>query len=277
MDHRRRSEGHRLLEIAYNSTSLPIIDRVLSGRSVTPLAEYYRAANTLLVDLTGRTLFLLLCVALFVFGITRPRRLVPLSVLILTSSFSVFWLLEVYPPLTGTLHLDRTSNHSMSIYKIPYPEMGFRGRPLLEFQDSRVGDNSYARYRLEAPSGIIEWTSNRDGFRDSASDGVANIVVIGDSFMNYGWTEEDTFGKRLQRHLDSWKIANLAVAGWSPHQYLQALKRYGVQKRPKNALFSFYAGNDFWQIKDYLQWKNQGAPLFAYACRLKIVCCKRTC
>ena len=87
--------GYWLLEIAYNSTSLPIIDRVLSGRRVTPLAEYYRAANTVLVDLTGRTLFLLLCVALFVFGITRPRRLVPLSVLILTSSFSVFWLLEV--------------------------------------------------------------------------------------------------------------------------------------------------------------------------------------
>jgi hypothetical protein len=65
--------------------------------------------------------------------------------------------------------------------------------------------------------------------------------------------------------LDSQNVANLAVAGWSPHQYLQALKRYALPKNPKVVLFSFYAGNDFWQIRDFLQWKKHGTPLFAYS------------
>src|SRR5262249_43240712 len=48
-------------------------------------------------------------------------------------------------------------------------------------------------------------------------------------------------------------VANLGVGGYGPFQYLEILKRYGIERKPKYALFSFYAGNDLTETEDYLR------------------------
>src|SRR5262249_16341418 len=46
--------------------------------------------------------------------------------------------------------------------------------------------------------------------------------------------------------------------GYGPFQYLEVLKRYGIKRKPKYALFCFYEGNDILDIRAYLDWRAGG-------------------
>lgn len=254
--------GRHLFEMLYYSTSLPFVDGLLPGRSDTPLAEYHRSANILFLDLTGRMVRLVLAGTVTLLVVRRPLSTASAGICILVFSVSAVALVETKPTLIVKLRLDSIPYFRSNLYKVGDPDLGFRGRANLNFRTRRPHGNDYRLYGLAAPSGEVEWVSNEHGFRGIG--GNADVVVIGDSFIDHGWTDDDTFGKRLERHLSGRSVTNLAVAGYSPHQYLEVLKRYGVPKRPEYALFSFYAGNDYWQINDFLKWKELGTPLYAY-------------
>ena len=107
--------GLRLIELLYDSTSLQIADTMLSGRAVTPLTQYYRAANILMLNLTGQVLSLFVIGAFFFVTTIKPGWVVLSSLLILVISFSLFCVLEAYPHLIRTLHLDRTIYYRNSL------------------------------------------------------------------------------------------------------------------------------------------------------------------
>src|SRR5262249_19688141 len=93
-----------------------------------------------------------------------------------------------------------------------------------------------------------------DGFRNNSTKGFADVVAIGDSYIAFALNEADTFGKRLEK-LSGLTVVNLGVGGYGPFQYLEVLKRYGIKRKPKYALFGFYEGNDISDIRQYLHWK----------------------
>ena len=51
-------------------------------------------------------------------------------------------------------------------------------------------------------------------------------------------------------------VVNLGKSGYGPFQYLEVFRRFGINKRPKYALFGFYEGNDISDITSYLNWKS---------------------
>ena len=96
------------------------------------------------------------------------------------------------------------------------------------------------------------------GFRNGPMPkGGWDVVVLGDSYVEFGHDEEDTFTSRLGA-LSGLTIRNLGTGSYSPFHYLILLKRYGLTPRPRYALFCFSETNDIADIRNYLLWKNNG-------------------
>jgi hypothetical protein len=98
--------------------------------------------------------------------------------------------------------------------------------------------------------------TDEDGFRNSHVSTSADILIIGDSYAEYGDNEDDTFGKRLEKKLPGLTVANLGKSGYGPFQYLEVLKRYGVNKKPRFMVLAIFEGNDLGDIEDYLKWQE---------------------
>jgi hypothetical protein len=140
---------------------------------------------------------------------------------------------------------------------IPDQELIFREKPF----NRRVihdftGTQSSLRYGIEVQPYSIEWIMDKDGFRNQRAMAAADIVVLGDSYIEYGANEADTFVGRLEEKLPGMSTRNLGKSGYSVGQYVQVLKRYGLQYKPKLALMAFYEGNDVAEVRDYLLWKS---------------------
>jgi hypothetical protein len=118
------------------------------------------------------------------------------------------------------------------------------------------GGYYWRSYGVDVRPRTLEWITDENGFRNSQSRASSDIVIIGDSFIEYGDNEEDTFGKRLEQSLNGLTVINLGKAGYNPFQYLEVFKRYGLAQKPQFALFCFYEGNDISEMKMYLRWKR---------------------
>jgi SGNH hydrolase-like domain, acetyltransferase AlgX len=162
------------------------------------------------------------------------------------------------PHLIKTFHLHVISPYYA--YKANYiydEQLLFRERP---FNQSVTvgfrGVNYSPIYGIDVPPMTIEWKTDEDGFRNSHKTDSADIVVLGDSYMEYGQNESDTFPGRLQGKLPGLTVVNLGKSGYGPFQYVETLKRFGLKYKPRYALFAFYEGNDFHDIRSYLRWKS---------------------
>ena len=113
-----------------------------------------------------------------------------------------------------------------------------------------------ALYGIEVPPVHFEWITDKNGFRNGHTREYSDIIVIGDSYLEWGNTEADTFVKRLENKLPGLTITNLGKSGYGPPQYLEVLNRYGVKYRPKYALMAFFEGNDILDTKAYFRWKK---------------------
>ncbi len=123
--------------------------------------------------------------------------------------------------------------------------------------------------RLMKPYTMLSWQSvdergdnhtaqlDEMGFCNSpltySQSSVVDIVTIGDSFT---WCTavkpEETWTSQLGR-LAGAKTLNLSRGGVGPYEYLQMLKGYGIQKKPRIVILAIYEGND---LRDALKYKN---------------------
>jgi hypothetical protein len=102
-------------------------------------------------------------------------------------------------------------------------------------------------------SGVV-YHVNEDGFRDRSyqrpkPEGAFRILVLGDSVaFGYGVELDDTFPKRLERHLDSLsaragggrvEVLNLAVGGYNPYIEAALLDDVGAGWEPDLVLVQF--------------------------------------
>lgn len=250
----------------YNSESIEIVNQVMAGRRVTPLGDYLVGADRLVLSITVGLLSTSLSVLLLVALIKKPAEMALLCSSSLFLSFFLFCLFEMFPSLIVPLRLPTIDYYGNRVFRIPDETLGYRNTPLLKLRVFNVETQLYSPlYDIETEPKTLDWAINSEGFRDGSEGEFSDIVVIGDSFIEDGWTDSDTFGKRLEKHLPGRKVRSFGVAGYGPIQYLEVLKRYGIRQNAKVALFCFYEGNDIWNIQEYLKWKKDGDSLAAYA------------
>lgn len=249
--------GFRLIEAMYNTRSNTIVDYLMPGRPATPLEHYYEEADKMIWASTFWVVILFGIVTLLV-----KTRLLGKVVLVF-SSFIIFELLvfsffELFPPLIEPLHLDEIWYYDYKAHYLPDEKLAYKYKPLISKKGDKFRGGQYSPiFRAQVAPLKFEWMIDKEGFRNSRVKALSDIVVIGDSYIDSGENEADTFGKRLEKLLGL-SVTNLGVAGYGPFQYLEVLRRYGIKKKPKFAFFCFYEGNDLGDISKYLDWKRGG-------------------
>jgi hypothetical protein len=243
----------KLIETAYRGESIGILNALMKGRAVTPLKDYYEKADRLMVVSTFSVVALFLILSIL---FTNPFGAVLVCFSCIFAFSLLFFFLELFP-LGNPIPLDFIDYYAYRANYIPDDKLVHRDRPLVKAELHNFRGVRYSPvYKIDVAPTTIDWTTDEEGFRSSHQTRLADVIVIGDSFIEYGDNEADIFTKRLEQKLSGLIVANLGKSGYGPFQYLEVLKRYGIHKQPKIALFGFYAGNDLNDIKNYLEWER---------------------
>ncbi len=241
--------GHLLIQAMYDGKSLPFLNQIIEGRGTVPLEHYLEYANQWVwtVFALGAILFLALGLRI-AGGVT----------LFLISFFSLtlflFSLLEIFPSLASLLHLNRLPYYAYRTTIISDEKLVFRNRPFHHMKFSHYRGELYSSsYGVEVTPILYETFKDKDGFNNSIDRAAADMVVLGDSYIEYGADKEDAFSRRLEQ-ASGLSALNLGVGNYGPSQYLEIFKQYGLGKKSRVALFCFFAGNDLLDIAEYEKW-----------------------
>jgi hypothetical protein len=247
--------GRQLITVIYDSEVSWIASKFMGGRASTPVEAYYRQADAVL--LRG-TLWLVTAYLALLLLLHNAQGSFLFAFSLLLSSFLFFWFFETFPSLIKPFHLDAVFGYyAYKANYIPDPELGFREKPFNKSITHGFRGNHYSsRYGIEIPPMTIEWIMDKDGFRNGRATDSAEVVVLGDSFLEYGDNQADTFTGRLEKRLPGLTVKNLGKSGYAPFQYLEALKRFGLGYKPRYALMAFFEGNDIQETREYLLWKS---------------------
>lgn len=246
--------GQQLISALHNADASWFADSLMAGRASTPVEAYYRRADALL--LRGTLVAIAVGVALWLL-VRHAGNALLVVISCLVCSFLIFYFLEKFPSLISRTRLDNVFGYyAFKANYVPDSELVFREKPFNRRVIRNFSGTRYAPlYGIDAESYDIEWIMDKDGFRNQRTMDVADVIVLGDSYVEYGANEADTFGARLAEKSPGITVRNVGKSGYSVGQYLHAFKRFGLPYQPKVALMAFYEGNDIPEVRDYLHWK----------------------
>jgi len=125
-------------------------------------------------------------------------------------------------------------------------ELGFRRIPNMHWSGRPASDIEHAYWLPRSLATPINFTYDRWGYRNPTEMKQANIVLIGDSYVE-GWyvSDEQTVASQLGHRLGQF-VANLGVAGYGTMQEFRVLNSDALAKKPKVIAWFFFEGNDLY-------------------------------
>lgn len=194
----------------------------------------------------------------------RPRASRFVNLTITTGSLALCWGLLEFVALVGLvdyrlLILSPGGGYGeMKPWENPWnrvdPELIHIHRPGQRMTGKTAGDLVGTFGVPQRRSYPVDVQYDSRGFRNPEEINRASVVVIGDSFVEAGLVpERELISSRLGAR-EGVKVANLGQSGWGPQQELIALKRYGLQLKPKIVLWFFFEGNDLLDANRYQRW-----------------------
>ena len=93
--------------------------------------------------------------------------------------------------------------------------------------------------------------TDANGFRNEADRDRADVVVIGDSFIEGLHVEAEELVTSQLAELSGLDVVNLGRTGYGPQQEWHVLRRFGVGLRPAVCVWAFYEGNDLQDLHEY--------------------------
>jgi SGNH hydrolase-like domain, acetyltransferase AlgX len=200
-------------------------------------------------------------------NVLRSRNVQRL-VLAVVSVLFVLFCFEL-PALIGVFDY-RTAigpSHIWWAPNIPDPELLAIHRPHAHQTGSSLGGDIASSYQIpHSDLTPFQWdvTYDRTGFRNPRDLDRADVVVIGDSFVE-GLTVTDA--ELVTSHLAAIQgevVANLGQSTYGPLQELVVLKRYALPLHPRTVVWMFFEGNDLQDVIGY-QRALQHPPDFLHA------------
>jgi hypothetical protein len=130
-------------------------------------------------------------------------------------------------------------------------ELGFRRIANLHWSGRPASDIEHKYWLPRSLATPITFTYDQWGYRNPTEMKQANIVLIGDSFVE-GWyvSDEQTVASQLGQRLGQF-VANLGVAGYGTMQELRVLKSDALAKKPKVIAWFFFEGNDLYDDQGF--------------------------
>ncbi len=138
------------------------------------------------------------------------------------------------------------------------PELIFRGNPHWSINTTfgaKYIDHPIFTDKITPVSYVANF--NSEGYRESTSPLHSQIAVVGDSFIEGGNSNSDTFAEHLKREIGQ-DVSNYGLSWYGPEQYLLTIKKYILPHKPKVILLSFYEGNDPEDTGWYSNWLKKG-------------------
>jgi PAS domain S-box-containing protein len=233
--------GHTVIKGIYKS-HFSIVDQIMEARKSTPIESYLSAADEGVLKLGSR---LVLAGALAFVILKNPLGVLFSGASFLIGSFAIFCLLDMFPAFVKPLHLDIIPYFNYRLTYVPDPMLGFRERPFNQSEIDNFRGFAYSPvYGIDVQPRTMTWQTDQNGFRNPPASSLADVAVIGSSFVEYGSDLADTYPQRLEKKLGGSRVVNLGKAGYGPLQFLEVLKRYGLEKRPRYVILAFYPPGD---------------------------------
>jgi hypothetical protein len=134
------------------------------------------------------------------------------------------------------------------------PELLHIHPPHSHFSGEARGGNITSGYRIP-PSDmtVYRWDVKYDqnGFRNEQNLKSADMVVIGDSFVEDITIPTAELTTSLLAHLQGKVVANLGQYGYGPLEELAVLKRFALPLQPRTVVWMFFEGNDLRDVIHY--------------------------
>jgi SGNH hydrolase-like domain, acetyltransferase AlgX len=127
-------------------------------------------------------------------------------------------------------------------------------RPYAHSSGVSRGGDAAMYYRLPPTDlTLFQWDVKYDqnGFRNDLDLKTADMIVIGDSFVEDIPTPTAQLMTSLLAHRRSETVANLGQIAYGPQQELIVLKRYGLPLKPHIVVWMFFEGNDLTDVVHY--------------------------
>jgi len=97
----------------------------------------------------------------------------------------------------------------------------------------------------------VRYRYDQNGFRNRPDPQAAEIVVLGDSFVEgWGVTASELVTSRLAADLGR-PVVNLGQSWYGPQQELEVLRRYALPLHPRVCVWAFFEGNDLQDVERY--------------------------
>jgi hypothetical protein len=115
----------------------------------------------------------------------------------------------------------------------------------ISYTDAPPAARSYINTPQGYPQVDITLTTDARGYRNLTSFKQYDIITIGDSFTEGSRVSDDEpWPVILGKKMDC-KVYNFGISGGNPGYYLNVFKVFGLDLKPKVAIFMIYEGNDF--------------------------------
>lgn len=142
-------------------------------------------------------------------------------------------------------------------------ELLWRHDPYYQYEEPYEGNLGRALCVAPDHSKKLLVRYDHNGFRNREDLTKADIVAIGDSYIESYMTPESRLATTLLGELTGKVVANLGHSGYGSQQELVVLKRYGLPLHPSTVIWAFYEGNDFSETEEYdRQVASLGHPIW---------------
>jgi hypothetical protein len=140
----------------------------------------------------------------------------------------------------------------------------FRRQPFGHFTGTMSGGDLSYVFDVPDPD-LLEYDVQYDsrGFRNTEEFSAADVVVIGDSFVEGTYVPQDELISGVLASKLGQRVANLGVIAYGPQQELAVLRRYAMPLHPKTVVWVFFEGNDLKDALRYEQIHANPAPAIA--------------
>jgi hypothetical protein len=174
---------------------------------------------------------------------------------VFSSTFLLFTVLEFVPSLAKHTKLRQIRYYAQRKHWQPDPTLVFIPRRARKWNMDFIGDMYSPDYGVPHTAVPYHATYTADGFRENSSSPPFEIMLVGDSYVEIGETDQLTLTEQLTLVSGS-RTFNLGREWYGPFQYLELFKRYAPRLKPRYAVLCFFDGNDVEDTKQYLSWQK---------------------
>lgn len=193
---------------------------------------------------------------------SKTKRLIFSGITFLLSFAVIYALVESlamlqlvdYRIVFGTASFEQRANPLNRLDK----ELIYVHRPYLHLKGVMPAGDIGTMFEIgEVEPHAYDLRTDRDGFRNPTDLERADIVVIGDSYIEGMIVpQESLVSSDLSRILGR-TVLNLGQAGYGPQQEFIAFRRYGIPREPKLCIWFFFEGNDLPDATQYVDLINR--------------------